>query len=139
VGSSAGGPASAPHTASSGSSIRDGGDSDSGVLHAAPGAARAAGTSGCDFSHQHDPADRLLLRDAPPWVRQRVAAMDRDAAAPQVRASGSWAAGSMRWSDVGAFMSKLGVVMLLGPVQSNPSALATALPDGHTGSEQTEQ
>ena len=53
---------------------------------AAPAGSRAAGAAGCDFSHQQDPGDALALRDAPPWVRQRVAAMDADPAAPRVRA-----------------------------------------------------
>lgn len=67
--------------------------SGSGVLadssaSAAPAAAAGSGVGGCDFSHQHDPGDRLLLREAPPWVRQRVAAMDRDSKAQRVRSCG---------------------------------------------------
>ena len=47
---------------------------------------RAAVAAGCDFSHQRDPGDVLALRDAPSWVRQRVAAMDADPAAAKVGA-----------------------------------------------------
>jgi hypothetical protein len=83
AGSSARGiPASYAHTGSK--SGGTGSNSGDGAAHAGTYTARADSTSGCDFSHQQDAGDRLALREAPLWVRQRVAAMDRDPDAPKV-------------------------------------------------------
>lgn len=68
--------------AGSGSSRSSGGSPRSAA--AASSSAAGAGADGFDFSHQHDPVDRLALAAAPLWVRQRMAAMDRDPDAAKV-------------------------------------------------------
>lgn len=78
------GPAGPDGTAGSKAAGRAEGAGSSGA--AAPAASRGGGGD-FDFSHQHDPEDRLSLRDAPLWVRQRVAALERDPHALKVGAA----------------------------------------------------
>jgi hypothetical protein len=83
---------SAASSASSSGGGGGGNSSASSTANAAPAGSRATGATGADFSHQRDPGDVLALRDAPAWVRERVAAMDADPAAPRVRATAVHAA-----------------------------------------------
>jgi len=92
--SRAGGGASSDMAASGDSAPSSGGgDSASGSPRAAAAAAAAgvkvgsASGGGFDFSHQHDASDGLSLSAAPLWVRQRVAAMDRDPNAAKVKSA----------------------------------------------------
>jgi hypothetical protein len=97
---SAAGSAASFANSSCGSSGGGGNSGASSTANAAPAGSRAAGAVGCDFSHQRDPGDALALRDAPAWVRQRVAAMDADPASSRVRAEVSMQgqAGVCCWS-----------------------------------------